>query len=132
MEKAADAHAQAISFETQQEVALLNGAILRSQSVSSDPGMAKASKAGADELDKHTAEFEAAAKELDGKVTEAQAEVKDANDEHLIYELAVVGLQIGIVLASVSIIAKRRFLLYTGWVGGVAGIVLLALGLAGV
>src|SRR3954454_5683767 len=64
--KAADAHAQATSFETQQETALLNGAILRAQSVSRDAGMAKASKAGADELDKHTTEFEAAAKELDG------------------------------------------------------------------
>jgi hypothetical protein len=94
--------------------------------------MARASKAGADELDKHTAEFAAAEKELNAQVDDAQAEVKDANDVHLIYELAVVGLQIGIVLASISIIAKRSFLLYLGWAGGAAGVVLLALGLIGV
>ena len=130
--KSADAHSQEISFQTQQEVALLSGAILRSQSASSDLGMSKASDAGANEIDKHSAEFAAAEKELNKKVSEAQGEVSDANDKHLIYELAVVGLQIGIVLASVSIIAKRSFLLYIGWAGGVAGIVMLALGLAGV
>jgi Domain of unknown function (DUF4337) len=130
--KAADANAESISFSTQQEVALLAGAELTSLSASSDPGVARASKAGADSLDKHTKEFDLASKGLQLRAAEAKKEVKDANDSHLIYELSVVALQIGIVLASVSIIAKRIFLLYGGWGAGVAGIVLLILGLVGV
>jgi hypothetical protein len=130
--KAADANAESISFSTQQEVALLAGAELTSLSASRDPGVAAASKAGADSLDKHTKEFDLASKGLQLRAAEAKKEVKDANDSHLIYELSVVGLQIGIVLASVSIIAKRIFLLYGGWGAGVAGIVLLILGLVGV
>jgi Domain of unknown function (DUF4337) len=47
-----------------------------------------------------------------------------------LYELAVVGLQIGIVLASVSIIVKRRWLMYTGGAAGVAGVVVLIVGFA--
>jgi Domain of unknown function (DUF4337) len=130
--KSAQAEGRTISFDTQQEVALLSGAILRAQSASSDEGMARAADAGADSIDKTAKEFDKATEELQTEAKAAQAEVKDANDDHLTYELAVVGLQIGIVLASVSIIAKRRFLLYLGWLGGAAGLVVLGLGLAGV
>jgi hypothetical protein len=52
-----------------------------------------------------------------------------ANDDHLIYELSQVGLQLGIVLASVSIIARKRWLLIGGCGCGVVGAILLALGL---
>jgi hypothetical protein len=127
--KAADAHAQSTSFETQKEVALLNGAILRSLSVSSDHGVAVASKAGADELDKHNDEFDAESAALEEEVATAQSEVNDANDKHLFDELAVVALQIGIVLASVSIIARRGFLLWGGTAAGVVGVVILVGGL---
>lgn len=130
--KAADANAEAISFSTQQEVALLAGAQLTSLSASQDPGVAAASKAGATELEKHTKQFDLAAKGLQLRAADAKKEVNDANDSHLIYELAVVGLQIGIVLASIAIIAKRIFLLYGAWGAGVVGIVLLILGLIGV
>ena len=37
-----------------------------------------------------------------------------ANTQHVLYELAEVGLQVGIVLASISIIARRRWLLGIG------------------
>ena len=36
------------------------------------------------------------------------------NDKHLLFELAEVGLEVGIVLSTVSIIAHRRWLLGTG------------------
>lgn len=127
--KAAEADSRHISFQTQSEVALLDGAILRSLSVSSDRGVSAASKAGADELDKHTKEFDRATKELRTEASEARDEVDHANEKHLIYELAVVGLQIGIVLASVSIIARRRFLLTGSWAIGVAGAVVLVVGI---
>ena len=52
-----------------------------------------------------------------------------ANSQHVFYELAEVGLQVGIVLASVSIIARRRWLLGVGGAAATAGVVLLFAGL---
>ncbi|HEX4464148.1 MAG TPA: DUF4337 family protein [Solirubrobacterales bacterium] len=56
-------------------------------------------------------------------------EADHANTQHLDYELAEVGLQVGIVLASVSIIARRRWLLACGGAVATAGVLLLAVGL---
>jgi hypothetical protein len=50
------------------------------------------------------------------------------NSKHLLYELAEVALEVGIVLATVSIIAHRRWLLGTGAAVGVVGTVLLVVG----
>jgi hypothetical protein len=50
------------------------------------------------------------------------------NDKHLLYELAEVALEVGIVLSTVSIIAHRRWLLGTGAAVGVIGTVLLVAG----
>jgi Domain of unknown function (DUF4337) len=50
------------------------------------------------------------------------------NSKHLLYELAEVALEVGIVLATVSIIAHRRWLLGTGGAVGIVGAVLLVLG----
>ncbi len=50
------------------------------------------------------------------------------NDKHLLYELAEVALEVGIVLATVSIIAHRRWLLTTGGAVGIVGAVLLVVG----
>lgn len=50
------------------------------------------------------------------------------NSKHLLYELAEVGLEVGIVLSTVSIIAHRRWLLGTGAAVGVVGAVLLVAG----
>jgi hypothetical protein len=57
--------------------------------------------------------------------------VSDYDSKHLAYELAEVGLEIGIVLASVSIIMRRRWLLSTGAGLGAAGVVALLIGLLG-
>jgi uncharacterized protein DUF4337 len=126
--QASEADSHLTSFQTQSEVALLDGAILRSLSVSGDRGVSAASKAGADELDKHAKEFDQATTELEAVATEARHDVDHANEKHLTYELAVVGLQIGIVLASVSIIARRRFLLVGSWGIGVVGVAVLVVG----
>jgi rRNA maturation endonuclease Nob1 len=56
-------------------------------------------------------------------------EVDHANTQHVDYELAEVGLQVGIVLASVSIIARRRWLLGAAGAAATAGVVLLVVGL---
>jgi hypothetical protein len=50
------------------------------------------------------------------------------NDKHLLYELAEVALEVGIVLSTVSIIAHRRWLLNGGAAVGVVGAVLLVAG----
>lgn len=50
------------------------------------------------------------------------------NDKHLLYELAEVGLEVGIVLSTVSIIAHRRWLLGGGIGLGLAGMILLTIG----
>jgi len=52
-----------------------------------------------------------------------------ANSQHLIYEVSETALQIGIVLAGISILARRRWLLASGGLVGVAGIALLLAGL---
>ena len=51
-----------------------------------------------------------------------------ANTQHTVYELAEVGLQVGIVLATVSIIARRRWLLGAGGAAATAGVVLMLVG----
>jgi hypothetical protein len=55
--------------------------------------------------------------------------VSHYNEKHLLYELAEVALEVGIVLATVSIIAHRRWLLGSGVGVGLVGTVLLIAGL---
>jgi Domain of unknown function (DUF4337) len=55
--------------------------------------------------------------------------VDDYDSKHLAYELAEVGLEVGIVLASVSIIIRRRWLLGLGSAMGAAGAIALVVGL---
>jgi hypothetical protein len=66
---------------------------------------------------------------LHEEIADHEAEVDHANTQHIEYELAEVGLQVGIVLASVSIIARRRWLLGAGGAAATAGILLLGVGL---
>jgi hypothetical protein len=58
-----------------------------------------------------------------------EVHVDHYNDKHLLYELAEVALEVGIVLSTVSIIAHRRWLLGSGIGVGLVGAVLLAVGL---
>jgi Domain of unknown function (DUF4337) len=58
------------------------------------------------------------------------AEQRDrADSQHVVYELSETALQIGIVLAGISILARRDWLLAGGGLVGLAGIVLLLAGL---
>lgn len=66
---------------------------------------------------------------LNAEIQADEEETDHANTQHLDYELAEVGLQVGIVLASVSIIARRRWLLAGGGAVATAGVLLLAVGL---
>jgi hypothetical protein len=66
---------------------------------------------------------------LNAEIRAHERETDHANTQHIEYELAEVGLQVGIVLASVSIIARRRWLLGAGGAAATAGVVLLLVGL---
>ena len=58
-----------------------------------------------------------------------EAEHETADQQHLLYELAMVALEVGIVLASVAIITRLRWLVPVGMATGVAGAVLIVAGL---
>lgn len=66
---------------------------------------------------------------LQGEIRDHETQVDRSNTQHVEYELAEVGLEIGIVLASVSIISGRRWLLGAGGAAASAGVVLLLVGL---
>ncbi|MGV1046909.1 MAG: DUF4337 family protein [Solirubrobacterales bacterium] len=74
-------------------------------------------------------ELEPADAELKHEIGHHETEVEDANTRHIDYELAEVGLEVGIVLASVSIIAQRRWLLGLAGAAASAGVVLVVVGL---
>lgn len=73
--------------------------------------------------------LEPADEHLRADITAHEQEIDDANTQHIDYELAEVGLQVGIVLASVSIIARRRWLLGAGGAAATIGVLLLIAGL---
>ena len=65
---------------------------------------------------------------LAAKVGADQKERDRADNRHVLFELSQVGLQVGIVLAGISIIARRRWLLGGGGLMGLAGIGVLIAG----
>jgi Domain of unknown function (DUF4337) len=85
------------------------------------------------EADRHEAriveELAPADAHLNSEIQAHEDDADHANSQHVVYELAEVGLQVGIVLASVSIIARRRWLLGIGGAAATAGVALLLVGL---
>ena len=67
--------------------------------------------------------------ELEKQIASHEHDTDHANTQHVDYELAEVGLQVGIILASVSIIARRRWLLGVAGAAATAGVLLLLAGL---
>jgi len=66
---------------------------------------------------------------LRGRIQNDTRKTDHANTQHVLYGAAQVGLEVGIVLASVSIIARRRWLLGAGGAAASAGVVLLMVAL---
>jgi hypothetical protein len=62
-------------------------------------------------------------------VRQDESEHATADNQHLLYELAMVALEVGIVLASVAIITRVKWLLPSGMAGGAIGSVLIVVGL---
>ncbi len=90
-------------------------------------------KSGGDELVKtklesKIADFEKQKKEVEDKARDLEKESSHEFSEHQLYSLAVASFQIGIVIASVSILVDAGALYACSIVGGAAGIVLLVMG----
>jgi hypothetical protein len=66
---------------------------------------------------------------LNEEIYAHRREIDHANAQHLDFELAEVAFEVGIVLASISIIARRRWLLGAAGAASTAGVALLAVGL---
>jgi hypothetical protein len=86
--------------------------------------------AAAKRHEQHLAEdLRPADRHLQAEISEREDEVEHANSQHIDYELGEVGLEVGIVLASVSIITRRRWMLVLAAAAGVIGAVLVLIGL---
>jgi adenine-specific DNA methylase len=68
--------------------------------------------------------------QLQAEIAASEAERTSSDQKHLLYEIAEVALQVGIVLAGISILIRRRWLLASGGAAGVAGVIVLLVGLA--
>jgi len=86
--------------------------------------------AAAERHEAHVVEnLEPADARLSEEIHDYSHDTDHANTQHIDYELAEVGLQVGIVLASVSIVARRRWLLGAAGAAASAGVALLLIGL---
>jgi hypothetical protein len=125
-----DTHFQSQTQISRQIELQLNNAVLNAISITTAPAARKELEQAAQTLGKTADRLDPVIKELENTASEQHRSVSHDNNQHLLYELAVVGLQIGIVLASVSIIVKRRWLLYGGGIAGIAGVGILIAGFA--
>jgi hypothetical protein len=89
---------------------------------------AEAAKAASAHEERIAKELVPADHALTEEIHHDEQHVDHYNSKHLLYELAEVALEVGIVLATVSIIAHRRWLLGTGGAVGVIGAILLVAG----
>ena len=123
----ADASARLESNRVKIDIANGNSALLRTLAAGNPQEVRAAAEAG-----RHEARVLRALGPVDTRLgTEVDAHEHDtdhANTQHVVYELAEVGLQVGIVLASVSIIVRRRWLLGVGAAAATAGVALLLVG----
>jgi rRNA maturation endonuclease Nob1 len=124
----ADTSARLESNRVKIDIASGNAGLLQALSA----GSAQVRRASAEALQHETRiaqELKPADAHLNAEIHADEDEADHANTQHLDYELAEVGLQVGIVLASVSIIARRRWLLACGGAAATAGVLLLLVGL---
>jgi hypothetical protein len=126
--KVADTSAVMQANEVKRIVAESNAQILRVVAVGSPLARRAAAKAQA--LDARIEnELAPADRRLADQISHDQRERDHADDRHLVFELSAIAFQIGIVLAGISIIVRRRWLLAGGGVAGVAGLVVMFAGL---
>jgi hypothetical protein len=124
----ADATAQLESNRLKIEINRGNSTLLKVLGAGGPAETKAASEARAHEA-RIVDELEPVDGQLKAEIADHEHEISHANTQHIDYELAEVGLQVGIVLASVSIIARRRWLLGAAGAAASAGVLLLLIGL---
>jgi Domain of unknown function (DUF4337) len=124
----ADATAQLETNRVKADVAGGNADLLRVLSTGG-PATARAAASARAHEARIVDELKPTDTRLQGEIAHHEHEVSDADTQHVDYELAEVGIEVGIVLATVSIIARRRWLLGAGGAAATAGVVLLVVGL---
>jgi hypothetical protein len=126
--KTADTTAVMEANEVKKIIAESNAEILRVVAVGNP--LARRASAKAQALDARIAnELTPIDRKLADRIHLDQRERDHANDRHLVFEVSAIGFQVGIVLAGVSIIVRRRWLLGGGGIVGLAGVVVMITGL---
>jgi hypothetical protein len=126
--KVADTTAVMEANEVKRIIADSNAQILRVVAVGSP--LARGATAKAEALDARIEnELAPIDRRLADQISLHQRERDHANDRHLVFEVSTIGFQVGIVLAGISIIVRRRWLLAGGGIVGVAGLVFMIAGL---
>jgi hypothetical protein len=126
--KVADTTAVREANEVKRIIADSNAQILRVVAVGSP--LARGASAKAEALDARIEnELAPIDRRLADQISLHQRERDHANDRHLVFEVSTIGFQVGIVLAGISIIVRRRWLLAGGGIVGVAGLVFMIAGL---
>jgi hypothetical protein len=119
--KGADATAQFESNDVKTTIAEANSVLLRVVGTGNPKEAAAVAKAQKLEHRIET-EFAPVDARLKREIAAGQTDRARADQKHLLYEVAEVGLQVGIVLAGISILARRRWLLAGGAAMGAAGV----------
>jgi hypothetical protein len=126
--KVADTTAVMEANEVKRIIADSNAQILRVVAVGSP--LARGASAKAEALDARIEnELAPIDRRLADQISLHQRERDHANDRHLVFEVSTIGFQVGIVLAGISIIVRRRWLLAGGGIVGIAGLVFMIAGL---
>src|SRR5215218_3059384 len=126
--KVADTSAVMEANEVKTIIAESNAQILRVVAVGNP--LARRANAKAQALDARIVnELAPIDRKLADQIRHDQHERDHANSRHLMFEVSAIGFQVGIVLAGVAIIARRRWLLAGGTIAGLAGLVVMMTGL---
>ena len=127
--RVADATASLEANEVRADSAAQNSLILR-VIVAGNPA-ARAAEQNVLRIERHIQDvLRPRDQRLSAVIRQARHKRDDADDDHLLYEVAQVALEIGIVLATLAIITRRRWLLGGGALVGVIGVVVLLVGVA--
>ena len=127
--RAADVSARREANDVKATVADANSSLLR-VTAAGNPREAQAA-AKAEALDSRIShDLAPVNRRLSARINQYDRERDRANHRHEFYELSQVGLQVGIAMAGISILAGRRWLLAGGELMGIVGVALLVAGLA--
>ncbi len=127
--KAADTNATLEANDVKTLIASADSTLLRAVGTGNPKETVAVAKALALETRIQT-ELAPADHALKAKIATDDKQRNRADRQGLLYELSEVSLEIGIVLAGISIIARRRWLLAVGGLAGLVGVGLLGAGLA--